>query len=265
MTVWSFATPQIGLDGNARYFVGGKNALAMYLLPIVYILLRASWHADAEARHRVIRWLLVVAACGAVVAGGSGTGLVFVLALSVWAATAMRLGKRWWLWFWSIPLLHWSLLTGWLLRSFGWAPWFVDALGKSVDFTRRIYTWELAWEGAQRNPLGQGRGYSFIGDRFGGVGETHNLFLEAFVTGGWPGAALLLILIGVVMRTAACNGNRAGVYFTWVACLIGTMESYTFHFGFWLTLGLAAATTSAASSGKQSEQKVSQPAVGVTL
>jgi O-antigen ligase len=254
LTAWSFRDPQIGLDGNARYFLGGKNALGMYLLPLVVVLLTA-WRPSSKLR-RISRWLLVGTAATLVVAGGSGTGLVMVLALCVWLVTGMRLGKRWWLWFATIPVIHWALVSGWLLRSFGWAVQFVEgALGKSSDFTRRSYTWELAWGGVQQNPLGQGRGYSFIGERFSDVSETHNLFLEAFVTGGWPGAVLLLVLIGAVMREAARAGNNAAVYFVWTACLVGTMESYTFHFGFWLLLGLASAQTLATTEDNAQTSK----------
>jgi O-antigen ligase len=246
LTAWSMRDPDIGLDGNPRYFVGGKNALAMALLPLVFVLF-SLWRPDQRTL-RVMRWLLIGTACAVVLAGGSGTGTVMVLALGAGIATGGRLGKRWWPWFISIPIIHWALVSGWLLDTFGWADRFVQAsLGKSSDFTRRAYIWDLSWIGIERQPLGQGRGYSFIGERFTDVSETHNLFLEALVTGGWPGALILLLLIGTVMRSSAHSGNAAAVYFVWVACLVGTMESYTFHLGFWLLLGLAAGAAHSSS------------------
>lgn len=237
LTALSFHSPEIGLDGNARYFVGGKNALAMYLLPAVYIL-HAHW-SPARGLLVLSRAALILTACVSVLAGGSGTGVVMVLAYGAFLASRSRLGKPWPQWFISIPVLHLLLVSGWLLRNFAWAREFVESgLNKSSDFTRRVSTWEVAWHRVLQNPWGEGRGYSFIAERFGDLSEAHNILLEALVTGGWIGVFLFLGVIAAAMRTCAARGHRSGIYFLWMACLVGTMESFTFHFAFWLLLGL---------------------------
>lgn len=240
LNAWSLAEPGIGMDGNPRYFVGGKNAMAMSLLPLVFML---HWHWHPQHRLlRTSRWGLIGVAGASVLTAGSGTGAVMVLALGAFLVSGSRLGKRWWPWFLSVPVIHWALISGWLLEQSAWARRFVEfGLGKSADFTRRTYTWDLSWERILQNPLGEGRGYSFIAERSSEVSETHNLMLEAMVTGGWPAGLLLLLVVGAVMCAAARDGDRGGVYYVWIACLVGTMESYTFHFGFWLLLGLATA------------------------
>lgn len=240
LTAYSFQSPSVGLDGNPRYFVGGKNALAMNLLPLVF-LLHARWSPQLPSL-RLIRLGLLLTASIIVIAGGSGTGTVMVLAYAAFVLARGRLGRHWWWWFASIPVLHFTLLSGWLLSASPWAREFVEStLGKSSDFTRRAYTWDVAWTHVNTNALGEGRGYSFLADRFADLSETHNMMLEALVTGGWPGLTLLLLLIAAVMRACAQQGDRAGVYFIWMACVVGTMESYTYHFGFWLLLGLVLA------------------------
>lgn len=260
LTAYSFQSPSVGLDGNARYFVGGKNALAMNLLPLVF-LIHARWHPQRRSL-RLTRMAVLLTACITVIAGGSGTGTVMVLAYAAFVVARGRIGRHWWWWFASVPVVHFALLSGWLLDASPWARDFVESgLGKSSDFTRRVYTWDVAWAHVSMNPFGEGRGYSFLADRFADLSETHNLMLEALVTGGWPGLVLLLLLVAAIMRACAQRGDRAGVYFIWVACLVGTMESYTYHFAFWLLLGLALANPVETIDMRQNAARESEAAI----
>lgn len=241
LSLLSFSDPSVGLDGNPRYFAGGKNALTLVLLPMALVL-QMLWRPGTRP-WRLSKWAVLAGSGVVVVQGGSATGIVASIAVAAWFLTGGRFGRRWWPWFLSVPALHWAVVSGWLISSASWlGELLTDGLGKSPDFTRRSFTWDVAQARIQTHPLGEGRGYSFLSERFGDVAESHNLFLEAMVTGGWPSAGFLLILIGVVMRSASLGGNQAGVFFVWVACLVGTMESYTFHLGFWLLLGVAAAS-----------------------
>jgi hypothetical protein len=240
----SVISPDLDATGHDLYYMGGKNALAMTGLPLLY-LLHVTW-SPTDARLRTVRWIACTALAVSVVIAGSATGKVMVFAYIAFLLLRGRGLRQWWWWFFSIPLIHLALLSGWLLTSSEWARRFVeDALGKRTDFTDRSAIWEVAWERVRHQPLGEGRGYSFLAERFGGISEAHNMLLEALITVGWPGLLLLLALVAIVMQKSATSSeSRAGVYFVWLACIVGTMESYTYHFGFWLLLGLAAAVSS---------------------
>lgn len=257
LNAFSLASPELDLNGHQLYFVGGKNAFAMAFIPLIF-LLHVTWQPTSPAG-RVARVVACAVAAGSTVYAGSGTGVVMVALYAAFILTRGRLLKRWVPWFLSIPLIHLSLQSGWLINNSEWARELVSGgLDKSLTFTNRTRIWDLSWQRVGEHPLGEGRGYSFLGDYLEGISESHNLFLEALLTGGWPALVLLLVVIGTIMRRASSIAGGAGVYFVWMAGVVGAMESYTFHFGFWLLLGLAAARPQPRPDGEAEEDVRSQ-------
>lgn len=233
-TMASLAKPEYDVFGRALFFTGGKNTLALIALPIVFIVAR--WWSPTWWAGRMTKAMVLLSAVAFPFLGGSGTGKIVTVLLLV-AFLAPPLPHRWLPWFAGLIAFNVAVVSGWLLASSRVATDIVvNALAKSPDFTARSRIWEVSWSEVRVDALGQGRGHTILEERILGISESHNSILEVLLTSGVIGLAIFLSLITLALRRSAVS-DALGFRLVGIAMLVGVVESYVNHLGFWLLLG----------------------------
>ncbi len=192
---------------NAEFFIGGKNALGIFLIPGIFLLLINS----LEKNGKVGKFTLFFIAFSLITVfiGSSGTGIVvafcallfLLLAIKFKPKKAIYLGVIFT--FYALFLLFSEdfFLTDYWLK-------FTDLLGKDSTLTARTTIWNIAEGLIKDNWLfGAGRGVelSYVntwGERQT-IYEAHNFILEILMEGG----IVALLLFGTLFFKAVKNLN----------------------------------------------------------
>lgn len=238
-TAYSVVNPLEDEYGVERYFTGGKNSVALVLLWAVSALV--SWWHPRHTALRFLRLVLIGLALFSMATSGSSTGKIVAMMAVVFQfvpATAFRAWKRWLA---ASLVMNWMIVSGWLAASFAWVSSLLESqLDKDATLTGRDALWDIAAREIVANPVGLGRGHTLIAERVGGgLSEAHNMFLEVALVGGWVALALLVVLLGSVMKEAAFSSEPRGLAYVWLATVLGAVESVSFQLDFYFLLAIA--------------------------
>ena len=190
---------------NAEFYIGGKNALGIFLIPGIFILLVNS----LEKNSNVGKFTLFFAAFSLITVfiGSSGTGIVvafcallfLLLAIKFKPKKAIYLGVIFTIYALFLLFSDDFFLTDYWLK-------FTDLLGKDSTLTARTTIWNIAEGLIKDNWLfGAGRGVelSYVntwGERQT-IYEAHNFILEILMEGG----IVALLLFGTLFFKAVKN------------------------------------------------------------
>ncbi len=190
---------------NAEFFIGGKNALGIFLIPGMFLLILNS----LEKNLTVSKFTLFAIAFSllTVFIGSSGTGIVVAFCALIFMLLAIKfkpkkpiyLGIIFTIYALFLLFSDKFFLTDYWLR-------FTDLLGKDSTLTARTTIWNIAEGLIKDNWLfGAGRGVelSYVntwGERQT-IYEAHNFILEILMEGG----IIALLLFGTLFFKAVKN------------------------------------------------------------
>lgn len=185
--------PRIG-EENAKYFIGGKNALGTILIPGAFILLISCLETNGIITKSAIIVLILCALT--VIIGSSGTGIVVVACtiILLFVSNIFKPTKAIYLGVIFSAYVLLLIFSEIFLTTDLWLN-FTDFLGKSSSLTSRTTIWRLAGELFRGNWLfGAGRGVEIAYINTWGekqvIYEAHNFILEILMEGGFVGLAL---------------------------------------------------------------------------
>ena len=230
---------------NAKFFIGGKNALSMFLTPGVFLLLLNSLEQHEKLTKPVICG--VVFAMISILLGSSGTGIVVALcAVLFWFISSkakpnkgLYMGVLF-----TIYLLFLVFSESFFLTDI-WLE-FTDMLGKDSTLTSRTTIWEKAIEIFQGRPwIGAGRGVALRYINSMGyvhtIYEAHNFILEILMEGGIICLTLYAALFIRAVRLLDMNNTKHRIVFISLVVLLinGLTESNVNNYLVVATLGVA--------------------------
>ena len=187
---------------NAKFFIGGKNALGIFLIPGIFLLLINSLEKNGKIGKLAL--FLIAFSLITVFIGSSGTGIVvafcallfLLLTVKFKPPKAIYLGIIFTIYALFLLFFNYFSLTDFWLK-------FNDLLGKDSTLTSRATIWNIARGLIKENWLfGAGRGVelSYVntwGERRTTY-EAHNLILEILMEGG----IVALLLFGTLFFKA---------------------------------------------------------------
>lgn len=225
---------------NYSYFLGGKNALSMVLIPTLYFI---SIYSIVKYRKITIKNLaLSMIIIATMFISGSGTGIV----LSVIALICMLLidkinvNKK--VLFIAYIIIFLVVLNLQAFNNIGIIRTIVvDYLQKDLTLTGRTEIWDKVINYITDSFLvGYGKGNSIVSS-FSNVSECHNMFLEIMLCGGM---ILLVNYILIIKETfSKCNYsknklknklNNTSLIFVFLFFIIGLTESVPFKIEIWI-------------------------------
>ena len=192
---------------NAEFFIGGKNALGIFLIPGMFLLILNS----LEKNLTVSKFTLFAIAFSllTVFIGSSGTGIVVAFCALIFMLLAIKfkpkkpiyLGIIFTIYALFLLFSDKFFLTDYWLR-------FTDLLGKDSTLTARTTIWNIAEGLIKDNWLfGAGRGVELSYVNTWGeqqtIYEAHNFILEILMEGG----IVALLLFGTLFFKAVKNLN----------------------------------------------------------
>ena len=223
------------------YFIGGKNALSIMLIPGVFVLYLLQEEAhEKTGSARFLKWLFYgysVVALGSVIYGKSGTGIVMSLIAFAVIITVDRkfVSKR--LMIIGLGVVYGVILMGdSVFSSRLWID-FTTAIAKTPTMTYRTNVWASAERLFMNNPLwGAGKVFtlSFVDD-FGirrGVSEAHNFLLQILCSSGLAGLFLNYKILRNSIGRLDVNDRRHKIVFVCYALILvnGFTEAVNYKF-----------------------------------
>lgn len=230
---------------NALFFIGGKNALGIFLVPGSFLLMINSYEATGKID---VKTIVAVGLCLLTVfIAGSGTGMVVAVIAAglMLLASKVKPKKE----IYILVVLGFYLLFILFAEEFFTARFWIrltDYLGKDSTLTSRTEIWHNAKDIISKHWLiGSGRGtiISFI-NSFGGLRatyEAHNFILEILVEGGFAGLTIYAILLGNTFSRLDMDDMRNRIVFVALCVLLinGLTESTVNNFHVTIILGIA--------------------------
>lgn len=227
------------------YFLGGKNALGIFLTPGYFLLIIYS----LEKYKKVKCWSVVATCCclWTIFVGGSGTGVVVSFCGAALLLLALMLKPSKLIYLGGILAAYIVLLffSEAIFQTRFWAQ-IAESLGKDATLTSRTRIWNKSFELLKNNWLfGTGRGteisYINVWGEEKSVVETHNSVLQILLDGG----VISLLLYGILFAKAVCrlNFEKAEQRVVFIALCVtlvnGLTESIANHFFVMMLLGVA--------------------------
>lgn len=192
---------------NAEFFIGGKNALGIFLIPGIFLLIINS----LEKNYQVSKFALFAIAFSllTVFIGSSGTGIVVAFCALIFLLLAIKFKPKKTIYLgviFTIYALFLLFSKDFFLTEY-WLK-FTDLLGKDSTLTARTTIWDIAKELIKENWLfGAGRGVELPYVNTWGERQTmyeaHNFILEILMEGG----AVALLLFGLLFFKAVRRLN----------------------------------------------------------
>lgn len=199
-------------DPNITYFIGGKNAFSIFLIPIIYVVL-----INAQIMRGTVRrseMLFAVLALFTILWGNSATGVVAAIATAALLLLFRKHKPNTKVFVLGILAINILLVffSRFLFESKAWLI-FTQWLGKEATLTSRTEVWESAKGLIRENwLLGTGRGTQiFYQSRYGSMEmmeEAHNFILEILLEGGVVALAAYALLFWDAIRNLNME-NRA--------------------------------------------------------
>lgn len=232
-------------DEYAVHFIGGKNALSMFLIPGAFLFLINT--LETVGRIDMICVLVMALCLLSILIGDSGTGIVVVafVVLLLLIMTKIKVNK--WIYIFGILILYALLIlfsTVFLSTEF-WIT-FTEIMGKDSDLTSRVTIWNIAKDFISDNwVLGSGRGTEIIYVNKWGerklIYEAHNFILQILMEGGVVGLTIFCALFYNIVDKLNMNDIRNKLVFVTLCALLinGLTESTINNFFVTLILGVA--------------------------
>ncbi len=192
---------------NAEYFIGGKNALGIFLIPGMFLLMLSS----LEKYNKLSKVTLFAIPLGllTIFIGSSGTGIVVAIFTILFLLLAIKFNPNKTIYLVVIFTIYSLLLlfSDFFLQTDSWLN-ITSLLGKDTSLTSRTTIWNLAWNIIKENWLfGAGRGvelsYPNKWEAMILVTEAHNFILEILLEGGF----VALIIFGVLFFKSVYHLN----------------------------------------------------------
>lgn len=232
-------------EEGALYFIGGKNALSMFLVPGAFLFLIHSLEKERKIR---VECIVVLALClFSVLIGDSGTGIVVVFFSFLFAIMIMKFNIKKWICVLSILLFYVLLLlfSNAFLNTELWS-YFTGILGKDSSLTSRVALWDAVKDIISDNWLfGSGRGTEipYINQwRENRLShEAHNFILEILMEGGVVALAIYGALLYKIIDKLDMKDVRNEIVFISICALLinGLTEATVNSFFVSILLGVA--------------------------
>lgn len=232
-------------DENAKFFIGGKNALGMFLVPGMFLLFCK--YAEFGAKSKKNTFFLIGLCLFSVLIGSSGTGIIVSVLATVMLLLAYKHKPPKALYTFIIAVIYilFILFSDDFFSTELWLN-FTDMLGKDSSLTSRTTIWKLSKDIISENwLLGAGRGTlityeNTLGERQR-IYEAHNLVLEILMEGGIIALALYLSMLkSIISKLDMCiNKNRIIFIALCIVLINGLTESVLNSFFVIIILGIA--------------------------
>ncbi|MBQ7339448.1 MAG: O-antigen ligase family protein [Clostridia bacterium] len=186
-----------GLKATDSFFIGGKNALNIFLLPAMFIMLLKGF--EKKSKYTVIAIIGVVVSLITMFIASGATGKVVALASVVLLLLIIKIRPAKWIFIGVIVAVYILLVSGILVETQIWQQ-IADKLGKNANLTYRTDVWESVRVMVAEKPLfGYGRvnEISYVTDWGGTVilNEAHNFALEIALEGGIISVIIYLFML----------------------------------------------------------------------
>lgn len=222
---------QLGISDKEQYFIGGKNAFSMFLVPAGFAVVINKLIRNGRAGELEIVYLVLAAVC--VIWARSAAGIVTALAMICTLAWVKKFKP-------NVLVTVLAMAGVYILLAFfsevlvgsGWWHRVTQWLGKDVTLTSRFSIWERTIEIFRENWLfGVGRGVqikyinSWGRTRIGS--EAHNFLLELLLEGGVVGLVLFCVYFWLAVRKLDMNSklHRVVLMANIVILINGLVES----------------------------------------
>ena len=230
---------------DAEFFIGGKNALGMFLIPGAFLLLINSMNSKKKFSKR--DFLAIGLCLISVFIGSSGTGVVVSVLAVVLMGLSAKIKPRKWIYI-LVILVFYAIVLLFSEDFFVTKYWlsFTELLGKDSTLTSRTTIWSIAKEIISENWfLGSGRGteISYVntwGERQI-IYEAHNFFLEILMEGGIVALTIYSTLFYKSVKYLDMNNMKNKIIFVALCVLLinGITESTLNNFFVTIVLGIA--------------------------
>ena len=230
---------------NVEFFIGGKNALGIFLVPGVFFMLIRSYESNGTVSKLTMAVALI--ALVVVFAGSSGTGIIVAASTVLFLIISQKIKLKKWIFMGAIMTVY-AIFIFFPEDFFITEYWlnFTDYLGKDVSLTLRTRIWQEAAALVSNNWLfGAGRGVeiTYIGSigKWQTTYEAHNFFLEILMEGGLVALALYAVLFFKAVKGLDMSNKAHKLAFI-ALCIIminGLTESTVNNFFVVAMLGVA--------------------------
>ncbi len=234
-----------GQDEKTHYFIGGKNAFSIFMIPVSFVVLAHRLINKGKLGKGDIVWLFAVGA--SIIWASSAAGIVTALAMFVVLGWTRRHKPQVWLTLMIVAGIYLVLLVFTeLLSGAKWWYSITQLLGKDVTLTSRFSIWNETIEIIRENWLfGVGRGaeivYKSRWSRMVITSEAHNFVLEILLESGVTGLLLYIALFWSAVKRLDMNSMLHRVAFAALIVMLvnGLVESINNQILVNLLIGLA--------------------------
>lgn len=232
-------------DETANFFIGGKNALGIFLVPGCFLLMLHSLNEFSKIDKKTIA--AVVFCLLSVFIAFSGTGAVVAAAAIALTVPAFKLKPPKKYYILALVLLYATFICFGesFFESTLWRT-FTEFLGKESTLTSRTAIWSAAKEVISENWLfGSGRGtpitYVSTWGMTRTIREAHNFVLEILLEGGFFAFALYFSLLAKAVALLDLDDMKNRIVFIALCVLLinGLTESTLNNFFVIIMLGIA--------------------------
>ena len=182
----------IPISKNETYFIGGKNQLSMFIIPILILLIL--YMQETGKKLGLMEILICGISIASIVIAKSGTGVVAVgIAVLLFVFSPLIKRKKLALIIYIIILLFLVLGTSLLTENRYWLQ-FLDSMGKDSTLTGRIEIWERIFARLEASPFfGVGAGTLLLHQGNKIINEAHNILLEVLLSTGFLGLTIYIL------------------------------------------------------------------------
>lgn len=220
------------------YLLGGKNALAMTILPAIAMILLYSYITYQKIKS--VPLIIVMVGLASIFLTGSGTGVIVAILLTIfllgWKKHLPSFKK-----YLVIYSIIFFAIVIFRLQDVLFGSFITDTLNKTITFTGRTYIWDFvlsiigdSWF------LGFGRGTNLINQYFPHVSEAHNGFLEVLLYSGVLGVTFFLVILLKVAKNLAFFKkhviSKLLSFSIFAYMVLGLAESVFYKKEFWILL-----------------------------
>lgn len=252
--------------GDIRYFLGGKNALAMTLIPAMFFISYYSYvkYKKVSARNLLFLILIIIS----LFIGGSATAIVVALVALIFILFVNKIHIHPTIYIISYGLIQLVMFMPRILSEIPYVSDFVTGyLGKDLTFTGRSNIWDVSISNISSSFFGYGKGNGIITEHFPLIVEythvshleTHNMSLEILLTGG---VILFLLFVVIVFgafsfKKGAANAQLVNLSYFYVFAffVIGLVENVGFRIDLWIMFAVIISTNNIINNSNQAETK----------
>lgn len=239
--------------GEVQYFLGGKNALAMTLIPAMFFISYYSYVKYKKLSVRNLLFLIMIII--SLFIGGSATATVIALVSLAFILLINKIHIHPIIYIVSYTLIQSVMLIPKKLNEIPYVSDFVTGyLNKDLTFTGRSDIWDVAVSHISNSFFGYGKGNDIITENFPLIVEythvshleTHNMSLEILLTGG---AILFTLFIIIIFGAFSFKKGGANIqlvnlsyFYVFAFCMIGLVENVAFRTDLWTMLAVILST-----------------------